>query len=341
MVKYYSDQAPLRNNKNFIINGNMEIWQRGTGPFTTSGDYTADRWRYTESSSGSYSISRSTDVPSGINANYSAEATVVTADTSVDSGDWLIPFHYTIEGVDFLPLVGKTATLSFWVKSNLTGTYSVSFRNSGADRSYVIDYTIDQANTWERKILTITFDFSGGTWTYDTGDAGCNIYFTALVGSDRQGVPGSWLSSNCLGSVNQVNWAATVSNTLNLTHVQLEFGNVATDFDYRIYSDELARCQRYYYNCANDDLNKVSFDGSTSGQTYYGSGQFPCKMAVQPTITVTGTSESGAGFNGIGTGDITVDNISVQGFRNRCTAVATDAGNNSYGFSYTADGELI
>lgn len=339
MTQYYSDLAPLKTNRNVIINGNMEIWKRGTGPFTTNG-HTADRWRYTEDSNGAFSVSRSTDIPNDVNATYSLEATVTTADTSVGADEWFIPAAYAIEGVDFLPFVGKTGTLSFWVKSSVTGTYSISFRNDGNDRSYILEYTINQADTWERKVLTLTFDYSGGSWDYDSGVVGVEIFFTLLVGSTRQGTAGSWLTGSYLGSTNQINWAATVSNTFNLAHVQFELGSVATEFDHQLYADELMRCQRYYYNCANDDLNRVSFDGATSGQTYYGSGQYPVVMAVTPTITVTGVSETGAGFNGISTGDITVDNISVQGFRHRCTAVADDAGNNSYGLSYTADGEI-
>ena len=267
-------------NLNILINSGFNVTQRQATSVTVSGDYPVDRWRFTESSSGAYTVEQSTDVPND-NANYSLKGTVNTADTSVDAGDWVIPFQYIVEGYDVLPLVGKTATLSFYIKSNLTGTYSVAFRNSGADSSYVIDYTINQADTWEKKVMTLPMDSTGGTWNYTNG-IGLNLYWAGMVGSARQASPGQWIDGNALGSVNQVNWAGTVSNTLYLAEPQLEMGSDDTEYRPRIVEQELALCQRYFLRITDYQFRVL---GNGTGTGLHWPVLFPVKMRTSPSLS--------------------------------------------------------
>lgn len=253
MTQYYSDYTPISQNlKNVFINPDFKVFQRGSDAITASGEYPVDRWRSTFSSSGAYSFQADNSGPSAAlpGAN-SLKVTVTTADTSVDSGDWL-SINYNVEGYDIRPFIGKTGTFSFWVKSSVTGTYSLGIRNNGGNyASYISEYTINQANTWEKKEITVTFgdttatDFSDG-WNY-TNNIGLGVYFTLMVGSSRAGAPGEWLDANALGSTNQVNWAGTVSNTFYLCQPQFELGSIATDFEPRLHCQEIQLCKRYYY----------------------------------------------------------------------------------------------
>jgi hypothetical protein len=141
--------------------------------------------------------------------------------------------------------MGQKITLSFWVWSNLAGIYCVSFRNTGNDRSYVAEYTINAANTWEKKTITLTMqDGLSGTWNFVEG-SGLNVAFCQACGTAYQTTPGAWQSGNFLATANQVNFLSAPRN-LFLVDVQLELGPVATPFECRPFGDELALCQRYY-----------------------------------------------------------------------------------------------
>ena len=236
----------LNYRKNLIINGDMRIAQRGTplAGFTTSG-YSLDMWQLLYGGgSATLTISRETAVPSGAEFSNSLKILVTTADNSVAAGDNCC-IVTKIEGYDARKFYAKTATLSFWVSSPKTGVHSVAFRNGTQNVSYCADYTVNQANTWEYKTITLTIN-GPGTWD-DTTGCGIIISWALMVGSNYTQAPGSWVSANKLMSSNQsANILDTVNNAFYLTGVQFEIGSVATPFEFRHYGTELTLCQRYY-----------------------------------------------------------------------------------------------
>jgi hypothetical protein len=150
-----------------------------------------------------------------------------------------------VEGYNFLPLAQKAMTLSFWHKHTKTGTYCVSVRNSGLDRSYVAEYTQAVTDTWELATITVTASPAAGTWLYTTG-VGLWVDFTVLSGSTFQTTAGSWQSGNYSATSSQVNGLDATANNFRIALVQLEAGSVATEFESRTVQEELALCQRYY-----------------------------------------------------------------------------------------------
>ncbi len=242
------DVADLRR-KNALINGDFNIWQRGTSFVAiANADFFADRFRYEKVGAMVHTVSRDTDVPtqieSGHKSNYSLKLDVTTIDAALAVGDYVL-ISQNIEGYNFAPFVGNTATLSFWVKATKTGIYCVGFENTGVDRSYVAEYTVNVANTWEKKTITITFDYVGGTWDYTNG-TGIRMRWALASGTTYHGVAGSWQNGNFFATVNQVNSVDDVANNFWLSQIQFELGDVATPFEYRLIGDELALCQRYY-----------------------------------------------------------------------------------------------
>jgi hypothetical protein len=241
--------------RNKIINGAMQVAQRGTSATaTTSGYISLDRMRYSENSLATTqsTIEQSTDAPDGF--SYSLKLTVTTAEGSVGADDGFRPIDYRIEGQDLQHLQygtsgAKSLTLSFYVKSSVTGTYSVAFyRLESTDRLITDTYTINSANTWEYKTITIPGDTSASITNDNT--IRFSIYFHGGAGTDLTSTDssGSWgnyaLSGFAFG--NTVNLQNTVNSTWQATGIQLEVGTVATPFEHRSYGTELALCQRYY-----------------------------------------------------------------------------------------------
>jgi len=236
--------------RNKIINGKMEIGQRGTSfSAITSSSYSLDRWVYGGQGSQSITISQHTDVPSN-EFQYNLRMTVTAADTSL-AADEHAHIVQRIEGFNVRDLIGRTFTLSFWVRSSKTGVHCVSFRNGGGgantDRSFVAEYTINAANTWEFKTITISGGLitDGTRWNWTNG-AGLNVGWTLASGTTYQTTAGAWQTGNFIATANQVNCLDTIDNIFAITGVQLEVGSVATPFEHRPYSVELALCQRYY-----------------------------------------------------------------------------------------------
>lgn len=238
-------------NRNMIINGNMQIAQRGTSSGVSTGQntYLIDRFfARIQGSTGAATVSRETDAPNGLSK--SLKITVDTADSTLDSGHYN-RVHQEIEGYNGAQLKwgtadAKPASLSFWVKSSVTGTYSVGIYNGNADRSYVSEYTISAANTWEYKTIYIA-PITTGSWVIDSS-AEFRISWSLGAGNTfSTGTVDQWQSAFNFSSSNNVNLMATLNATFFLTGVQLEVGDTATPFEHpRSYSDELARCQRYY-----------------------------------------------------------------------------------------------
>jgi hypothetical protein len=239
----------LKPNKNAIINGDFNIWQRG-GTFNSvaDGTYTADRWFYSKISSAVHDITLSSDVPTVAQAGRlirnSLKIDCQTVDASIASGD-LVRISQRIEGFNWLPLAQKTITISFWVKATKTGIYCVALGNSGADRSYVAEYTVNASNTWEFKTITFTASPAAGTWDYTNG-IGLVLTFTLASGSTFQTTKDTWQTGSFFATANQVNACDSTSNDFFITAVQLEEGDVATPFENRTFANELRLCQRYY-----------------------------------------------------------------------------------------------
>jgi hypothetical protein len=286
--------------KNRIINGAMVIDQRNAGAAVTAdGSYVVDRFVAVNSTDGTFSGQQVSDAPSGfIN---SLKWTTTAADTSLSAAQYASVRHY-IEGLNVIDLnwgataasAGKTAatvTLSFWVKSSLTGTFSGALANSAYDRSYPFNYTINSASTWEQKTITIAGDTSG-TWLTTNG-IGIRLYMSLGAGSNFTGTASVW---NAAGYTASTTGTTSVIGTLNatwqITGVQLEKGSTATSFDYRPYGTELALCQRYYWKLKqNNTSNEFTFGIGAVGSskdTFFIVNN-PVQMRSAPTATQSGT----------------------------------------------------
>ena len=236
--------------KNIIINGGMRISQRnGTSVGTADGDsYKGlDRFKTrTYGGTGRYSVQQLSNDPVD-QFNYCQKLIVTTPDTGTAYSYALayIPEGYDVEHLLWGTTSSKTVTMSFWVKSSLTGTYCVSFRSQNADRSYVVEYTISSANTWEKKTMTLTGPTNGGTFPKNN-TAGMLIEWCLNQFGGRTNTANTWHSANILSTTNQTNWIATNGATFFLTGVQLEVGSTATDYEHKSYGEELRDCQRYY-----------------------------------------------------------------------------------------------
>jgi len=238
--------TPSVNMKNRIINGAMVIAQRTTSAVTANDSYAVDRWNIGNSTDGSFSAIQDSDAPAGFNK--SVKFTITAADASV-TGTQSLFMVQPIEGFNTADLNwgtanAKTVTLSFWVKSSVTGTFSGSLMNGSVNRAYPFTYTINSANTWEFETITIAGDTTG-TWNTDNS-SGILLYFSLGTGSTRLGTAGAWAGSRLQGATGETALVNTLNATWFITGVQLEVGSTATSFDYRPYGTELALCQRYY-----------------------------------------------------------------------------------------------
>jgi hypothetical protein len=297
--------------KNRIINGNMMIDQRAAGAstsFQASQTYvTCDRWNGYASQSSKFTIGRNLGAvtpPVGY-SNYLGISS--SSAYSIAAGDYFL-ISQKIEGFNTSDLAygtanAKTTTLSFWVYSSLTGTFGGVFRNSAGNRYYVFSYTISTANTWQQVSITIAGDTSG-TWIGGTNGIGLEVILSFGTGSTYQGTVGSWGSTTYLAPTGQINVTGTSGATFYITGVQLEQNTSATPFERRLYSQELANCQRYYEKsyaqgtvagtAVSYPVIGMSFNGmsNTSGQKYVIS-TFKVTKRASPTMTyydIAGTS---------------------------------------------------
>jgi hypothetical protein len=272
--------------RNRIINGDMRIDQRNAGAaVTTNGAYAVDRFLIQNNTDGAFSAQQDSSAPTGfIN---STKFTTTTADGTLTTDQRLI-VRQMIEGTNVSDLAfgtasAKTVTLSFWVRSSLTGAFGGSLSNSANDRSYPFTYTISVADTWEPKSVTIPGDTTG-TWLTTTG-VGIRVCFSLGSGPDRSGTAGSWSASQLTSATGATSVIGTLNATFYITGVQLEVGSVATPFERRPYGTELALCQRYYYRMVADN-SFSQFGLSTSRGSTQSEGLFPLPvtMRVAPTL---------------------------------------------------------
>jgi hypothetical protein len=296
--------------RNRIINGAMVIDQRNAGASVTvaagGSGFPVDRFYIENFQSGTITAQRSTTAPAGfIN---SIIHTVTVTDTPA-AGDYLFE-STSIEGLNMADLgwgtaSAKTVTLSFWVRSSVTGTYGIGLRNSAGNRSYVATYTINSANTFEYKTITIAGDTTG-TWLTDNG-LGVRIFWDLGSGSNFNGTADSWNAGSFWRASGCVNLIGNSGATFYITGVQLEVGTQATSFEYRQYGQELALCQRYYIK-AKSDSTAYAFGPANMVSTVAARGimQFPVVMRTSPTsLDQSGTA---ADYSILHTTNVTVCN---------------------------------
>jgi hypothetical protein len=289
-------------NRNLVINGAMTVSQRGTSEASvTSSQYAdaPDRFKVEMNTAGTWTVSQSTTAPEGFANSYKFDCT--TADGSLGAGDYIHLSHY-FEGQNLQHLqkgssAAQKVTLSFHVRSAKTGTYIVEFFDQDNSRSISKSYTIDAANTWEKKTITIDGDTSGA-FGNDNG-ASFGVFFFLAAGSNFSSgtLNTSWGSRTIANiAVGQVNLADSTSNDWYLTGVQLEVGTEATPFEHRSFGEELERCQRYFY--------KESYSSNYGPYflQYIGTHRFvtifhPTTMRATPTSTAGYSSTSGTEYN--------------------------------------------
>ena len=281
--------------RNRIINGAMEIDQRNAGAaVTATGAFPVDRFKVFNSTDGSFSAQQDSSAPVGF-VN-SLKYTATTADGTLTTTQNTIVRHF-IEGTNVSDLAwgtanAKTVTLSFWVRSSLTGTFGGAFRNSAADRNYPFTYSISVADTWEYKSVTVAGDTSG-TWLTTTG-IGVGINFSMGAGPDRSGTAGAWAAGNIVSATGATSVIGTLNATWYITGVQLEAGSVATSFERVDYSEMLRRCQRYYvrYGTASYARHAIGIHAlSTQG---YAHVNFPVEMRAVPSFNSSGSFNTGS-----------------------------------------------
>ena len=275
----------LQGFRNRIINGDMRIDQRNAGAaVTANGSYVVDRFLVQNVTDGAFSAQQDTSAPVGF-VN-SIKWTTTTADGTLTTTQQA-SIQQRIEGTNVSDLAfgtanAKTVTVSFWVRSSLTGTFGGSLRNGASDRSYPFTYSISVADTWEQKSIAIAGDTSG-TWLTTTG-VGLVVTWGLGAGPDRSGTAGAWNSNNNNSATGAVSVIGTLNATFYITGAQLEVGSVATPFERRPYGTELALCQRYYYRLAPAATNKPMALGWAVSTTVGGVVvQFPTTMRMAPT----------------------------------------------------------
>jgi hypothetical protein len=277
--------SPQTGFKNRIINGAMTIDQRNAGASVTFNDgvFVVDRFGSACSQTSKATAQQSTTVPTGF--KNSIQITSSSA-YSVLAGDFF-NLYQNIEGLNVFDFAWGTAnaqpiTISFWVRSSLTGTFGGSISNSGLSRSYPFTYTISAANTYEYKTVTIAGDTSG-TWLTTTG-IGLRVYFGLGVGTTYSGTAGTWAATRYQSATGAVSLVGTSGATWNLSGLQVEKGSTATPFEFRSFGDELLLCQRYY---------EVIFHGNNSYKAMWTSAPanffgapiyFKVEKRVAPTI---------------------------------------------------------
>lgn len=277
------------NFRNIIINGGMDIAQRGTSQasITAAGYYTIDRWRTDVVTAGTWTQSQSTEVPTGQGFFNSLKLDCTTADASLAAGDRVF-YSHRIEDQNCTYLKKGTSsaestTVSFWVKSNKTGTYICELFDSQNSRHINKSYTISSADTWEKKTITFAGDTTGA-FANDNG-IGLMLQFWLAAGSTYTSgtLQTSWGSStNANRAVGQVNLADSTSNEWYITGVQLEAGSVASDFEFLPVDCNLQRCQRYF---GSGEI-ETDYDNSSSATVMYRAYDFKVSMRTDPTMSI-------------------------------------------------------
>jgi hypothetical protein len=334
----------LQGFRNRLINSDMRIAQRGTSfaglTNGSSNTYTLDRWVWGESgtSTAVQTVSQDSSAPAGFVNSLKVLTTTAQALLAAGNG---YKVGQLIEGFNTADLGwgtanAQTVTLSFWVRSSLTGTFGGFLRNSALNRYYVYSYSINSADTWEYKTVTITGDTTG-TWLTNNG-AGIDVRFSFGTGSDYLTTPGSWGATRFEAPTGQVNVAGTLNATFYITGVQLEAGSVATPFERRPYGTELALCQRYYEAGAVRGPTSVY----ATNNAFMTSIFYKQEMRATPTFVLSGLDLR---FDGdtVATATLSANqpNNKMSGvLATSISAGGTDNNNGYASYEYTASAEL-
>ena len=269
--------------------------QRGSS-FTNVGEiYSLDRFKLDKSNTGAaFTITQSTTSPNGFAKSLKMDCT--TADTSTAANEF-VALRHKIEAQDLQDLAygtsaAKALVLSFYVRSNVTGTYSVTcLQRDNSSKLYARTYTINSADTWERKTISIPADTSGVI--NDDNGSGFEIYFSLIMGSNYKtgSVSSAWETYGTRTPVSATTWWTTNDATIEITGVQLEVGSVATDFEHRSVGDELARCQRYYFNIEGNNDDMAGCSGyAVWHDVHWFQVIFPVPMRTIPSYTGSATA---------------------------------------------------
>jgi hypothetical protein len=286
--------------KNRIINGAMVIDQRNAGASVTNSSsgsptYILDRWGTVASQASKFTIQQDAGAvtpPAGFADYLGVTSSSAYSRLSTDYFGIVQPIEgFNVADLNWGSANAKTITLSFWVRSSLTGTFAGRLTNSASNRSYVFTYSINSANTWEYETITIAGDTSG-TWLTTNG-VGISVWFDLGTGSNYQTTAGSWQAGNFAATSSSTSVVGTNGATWYITGVQLEVGSTATSFDYRPYTTELQLCQRYFWR-----MNGRSSGGNSTfaaGQVYNSTDvravlTNPVVMRADTSITFTGTN---------------------------------------------------
>jgi len=342
--------------KNRIINGDMIIDQRNAGASVATSSsflvYSVDRWFGLYSQTSKFTMQQnagSVTPPPGFTTYLGCTS---TSAYTVGSSE-IFYIRQSIEGFNIADLAwgtanARTITISFWVRSSLTGTFGGALQNSAANRSYPFSYTISSANTWEQKSITITGDTTG-TWLTTSG-VGVGVQFSLGAGATASGTAGSWQAANLSSATGAVSVVGTNGATFYITGVQLERNTTATPFEWLPYTTELALCQRYFNTSyatgtatgTITNTNQIGryTDGASnwSGCTY----SFPSRMRAIPSVTTWGVI-SGA-TSGQVSGDAVnktgnIEFVSTNGFFAGTYNVASGSGE-GVRYQFTASSEL-
>ena len=315
--------------KNLIINGDMRIDQRNAGASVTipaaAITYTLDRWFGYASQASKFTVQQnagSVTPPSGF-TNYIGATS--SSSYSVGASDLFITSQ-RIEGLNTAHLAwgtadAKTVTLSFWVRSSLTGTFGGSVKNSAGNRSYPFSYTISSANTWEQKTITISGDTTG-TWLTTNG-IGIDLNFGLGAGASYVGTAGSWQSANLVSATGATSVVGTSGATLYITGVQLEANTTATPFENLQYGQQLALCQRYLQSSWSQGSAIGSAVGQTTNSVQQSWGNLnagiagqafllPVTMRTSPTLVVYDMALTTGKVTTLGNGAGATNNVSAN-----------------------------
>jgi hypothetical protein len=329
--------AGLYGFKNRLINGSMSISQGAAGatitPAVTSAyatNYPVDRFQVIVGAASKLTTAQSSVAATGFNFS-----TLITSSSAYTVGaSEVFVIRQNIEGFNTADLGWGAAgaapvTLSFWVRSSLTGTFGGSLQNSASNRSYPFTYTIAAANTWELKSVTIAGDTTG-TWIGATNGIGLRVNFGLGVGSTYSGTAGAWAGSDYDSATGATSVVGTSGATFYLTGVQLERGSAATSFDYLDYGRSLMQCQRYFF--------KTTINGITLGTLSASlvTVRMPVTMRAAPTLNSGATFTVTAGSAGTvaALANPTADSFSVYNIDNNWT---NGAGVSLVGASFSAE----
>ena len=344
--------TPL-SNRNLIINGGMQVWQRATATTTAAGNAykTVDRWKFDGTTDGVLTSEKHDMSLAEIDATGHGSALqldVTTADASLAAGQYAYFRQYieaqNLQHLQYGTANAKTITLSFWVKSNKTGIYAAGILKPDTTAYKIFDeYTINAADTWEKKTITFTptagsttlITNSGGIINNDNGQ-GFEVHFGLAWGSTNgSGTAQTWSTSSAYyASTNHVNWMDSTSNNFYLTGVQLEVGSNATPFEHRSYTEEFFMCNRYYTRIANDYHGQLILCWAVGTSRWYGECRTKNALRATPTVVWGGSGSwsthksQTSGVNHTSTTAPTIANW-TEGFYH----VTLDSGNNFTGLT--------